>query len=188
MIRVLGAFFVDIIETVVIAIFIFVVVYMFLLQPHQVRGESMLPTFENSQYILTDKLSYRFSPPQRGDVVVFKSPQDGSFDYIKRIIGLSGEKVKLSAGKVIIINSDYSGGQTLNESYTNGAPTAPGVKLGEGEEYLIPPDHFFVLGDNRSQSTDSRVFGAIKKESIIGRAWVRYWPLPKLSFVQQVQY
>ncbi|HET7713340.1 MAG TPA: signal peptidase I [Patescibacteria group bacterium] len=188
MFRVLTAFFVDIIETVVIAIFIFVVVYMFLLQPHQVRGESMLPTFEDSQYILTDKLSYRFGIPQRGDVIVFKSPQNGAVDFIKRVIGLPGEKVKLSAGRVVIINSQFPEGLTLNETYTNGAPTKPDAKLAEGEEYLVPPEHYFVMGDNRNHSSDSRSFGAIKKESIIGRAWIRYWPLPNLSFVPQVQY
>lgn len=188
MFRVLGAFFVDIIETVVIAIFIFVVVYMFLLQPHQVRGESMLPTFEDSQYILTDKLSYRFGTPQRGDVIVFKSPQNGAVDFIKRIIGMPGEKIKLVNGKVMILSPTYPEGYTLNETYTNGAPTKPDAKLQEGEEYLIPPGQYFVMGDNRNHSSDSRSFGAVTRESIIGRAWIRYWPLPKLAFVPQVQF
>src|SRR5581483_7855648 len=98
MMRALAAFFMDIIETVVIAIAIFITVYLFLLQPHQVRGESMEPTFQDGQYILTDKLSYRFHDPERGDVIVFKSPQNESIDFIKRVVGLPGEKVKLVGG------------------------------------------------------------------------------------------
>src|SRR5438105_12984577 len=99
MLRVLTAFFIDIIETVVIAVAIFITVYLFLLQPHQVRGESMQPTFQDGEYILTDKLSYRFHEPERGDVIVFKAPQNQAVDFIKRIIGLPGEKVKVAGGK-----------------------------------------------------------------------------------------
>lgn len=188
MLRAIAAFFIDIIETVVIAIAIFLVVYLFLLQPHQVRGESMQPTFEDGQYILTDKFTYRFQVPQRGDVIVFKSPQNNSVDFIKRIIGLSGEKVKLVNGRVVIINSQFPEGLTLNETYTNQAPTRPGTQLKEGDEFLVPPGSYFVLGDNRNHSSDSREFGAVSKDLIIGRAWVRYWPLPQLTFVPQVQY
>lgn len=186
--RALSAFFIDIIETVVIAIFIFVVVYFFLLQPHQVRGESMMPTFTDGEYILTDKLSYRFHNPERGDVIVFRSPQNESIDFIKRIIGLPGERVEVIGGKVEVINGNFPQGLTLNETYIAGDPTKPGSQIKEGEPYTVPADEYFVMGDNRARSSDSREFGAIKKSSIIGRAWIRYWPLPSLSFVPQVQY
>lgn len=188
MLRAIAAFFIDIIETVVIAIAIFVAVYLFLLQPHQVIGDSMQPNFESFQYILTDKLSYRFGNPARGDVVVFKAPQDQGKDLIKRVIALPGEKVKLSGGKVIIFNSQYPDGLTLNETYISGAPTVAGSAVKEGEVYEIPAGKFFVMGDNRSHSSDSREFGAIEKVLIVGRAWIRYWPLPALSFIPQVQY
>jgi signal peptidase I len=176
------------VETVVIAIAIFFAVYLFLLQPHQVRGESMEPTFQDAQYILTDKFSYRLHAPERGDVVVFKSPQNQSIDFIKRIVGLPGEKVKLVDGKVIVISDKYSAGLTLNETYTNGAPTRPGSQLKEGEEFVVPPNSYFVFGDNRNHSSDSREFGAVGRDLIIGRAWLRYWPLSNLSFIPQVQY
>lgn len=188
MLRALASFLIDILETVVIAIAIFFAVYLFLLQPHQVRGESMEPTFHDGQYILTDKFSYRFREPERGDIIVFKSPQNQAIDFIKRIIGLPGEKVKLVDGKVIIVSGKFPNGLTLNETYTNGAPTRPGNQLKDGEEFLIPPDSFFVLGDNRNHSSDSREFGAVNKNLIIGRAWLRYWPISELSFIPQVQY
>ena len=186
--RALAAFFMDIIETVVIAIAIFITVYLFLLQPHQVRGESMEPTFQDGQYILTDKLSYRFHDPERGDVIVFKSPQNESIDFIKRVVGLPGEKVKLVGGRVVVINTSHPDGLTLNETYTNGAPTMPGTLLKEGDEYLVPSGQYFVFGDNRNHSSDSREFGAINKTSIIGRAWIRYWPIPAMTFIPGVQY
>lgn len=188
MLRALASFLVDIVETVVIAIAIFFAVYLFLLQPHQVRGESMEPTFHDGEYILTDKFSYRFREPERGDIIVFKSPQNQAIDFIKRIIALPGEKIKLVDGKVVIISDKYPSGLTLNETYTNGAPTRPGNQLKEGEEVVVPPSSFFVLGDNRNHSSDSREFGSVNKNLIVGRAWLRYWPLPQLAFIPQVQY
>ena len=144
------AFLMDIIETVVIAIAIFITVYLFLLQPHQVRGESMQPTFQDGQYILTDKLSYRFHEPERGDVIVFKSPPNQAVDFIKRIIGMPGEKVKLVGGRVVITSDKFPGGLTLNETYTNGAPTQPESLLKDGDELSIPAHSYFVLGVNRN--------------------------------------
>lgn len=188
MMRALTAFFIDIIETVVIAVAIFITVYLFLLQPHQVKGESMVPTFHPDEYILTDKLSYRFHEPERGDVIVFRAPQNQAIDFIKRIIGLPGEKVKLSGGKIIIINAKNPSGLSLNEPYTKGEPTREGTTLKEGQELTVPAGEFFVLGDNRTHSSDSREFGTVSKSLIIGRAWLRYWPPPQISFVQQVQY
>src|SRR3990167_7231570 len=98
------SYVVDFIETIVVALAIFVVVYLFLLQPHQVKGASMKPNFTDGEYILTDKISYRFSKPQRGDVIIFQSPTDPDVDFIKRIIGLPEEKVKITDGKIIIYN------------------------------------------------------------------------------------
>src|SRR4030065_809809 len=108
---------VDVIETVVVAAAIFVVVYLFLLQPHQVKGASMEPSFHDGEYILTDKISYRFSEPRRGDVVIFKAPTNPDVDFIKRIIALPGEKVEINNSRITIYNSEHPNGFTLSEPY-----------------------------------------------------------------------
>ena len=173
----------DIIETVIIALVVFLIVYIFLVQPHRVSGESMLPNFENGELILTDKLSYKFGQPKRGAVIVFKAPPDKKRDFIKRIIGLPGEKISLSAGKILIND------QILTENYLPGDfRVIEGSFLREGETKQLPSDYYFVIGDNRSHSFDSREWGFLIKEDIVGRAWVVYWPLNKISFVKSISY
>jgi len=181
--RKIGAFLFDILETVVVAMAIFVVVYYLLVQPHQVVGYSMVPTFNDGDYILTDKISYRFSDPGRGDVVVFKSPSNPSKDFVKRIIGLPRDRVELSQGFI------YINGHVLNEPYLPVSFRTTGKRLvPEGEEFVVPRDEYFVLGDNRSHSSDSREFGTIPEASIIGRVWLRYWPLDKFSLIPSPAY
>lgn len=181
--RRLAALVFEILETIVVAMAVFVVVYYFLVQPHQVTGNSMLPTFEDKDYILTDKVHYRFSQPKRGDIIVFRSPNSPSKDFIKRIIALSRETVEINQGYVYVNN------EVLDESYlpvdfrTAGKDFFP-----DGEQVIVPLGEYFVLGDNRSHSSDSREFGTIPKESIIGRAWLRYWPLNKFSLIPSVVY
>lgn len=178
-----GALLFEILETIVVAMAIFVVLYYFLVQPHQVTGNSMLPTFKDKDYILTDKVRYRFSQPQRGDIVVFKSPNNPSKDFIKRIIALPRERVEINQGYV------YINGEVLYEAYlpanfrTTGKDFFP-----DGEEVIVPLSEYFVLGDNRSHSSDSREFGTISKEAIIGRAWLRYWPLNKFTLISSTVY
>lgn len=179
---------VDIIETLVVAAAIFVIVYLFLLQPHQVKGASMQPNFHDGEYILTDKISYRFSSPQRGDVIIFKSPTDPDVDFIKRVIGLPGEKVKISDGKVVIFNDQNKNGFTLVEPYNINGPTSGGKEAPQNTEITIGQGQFFVLGDNRLESFDSRSWGLLPKGNIIGKAWLRYWPLNKFGFVQHPRY
>lgn len=178
----------DIIETLVVAAAIFVIVYLFLLQPHQVKGASMQPNFHDGEYILTDKISYRFNKPQRGDVIIFKSPTDPDVDFIKRIIGLPGEKVKISDGKVVVINDQNKEGLTLEEPYQINGPTSGGKEAPQNTEVKIGSDQYFVLGDNRLESFDSRSWGLLPKKNIIGKAWLRYWPLNKLGFVKHPRY
>ena len=176
-------FFFDFLETIVVALSVFVVVYLFIIQPHEVKGSSMEPNFQNNEYIITDKLSYRFGHPQRGDVIIFKAPVNPDVDYIKRIVGLPGETVAISGGKV------YINGKLLNESYLNDmTPLFPGGFMDEGVEIEIPPEHYFVMGDNRPHSSDSREFGPIPENLIIGRAVFRYWPVDELGLVPQVNY
>lgn len=179
---------VDVIETIVVAAAIFVVVYLFLLQPHQVQGASMKPNFNSGEYILTDKISYRFSEPDRGDVIVFTSPTDPDVDFIKRIIGLPGEKVKITDGKVVIINDQNKNGFVLEEPYEIQGPTAGGKEAPQNTEIPIDDNQYFVLGDNRLESFDSRSWGTLPRKNIIGKAWLRYWPLNKIGFVQHPDY
>jgi len=179
----IGRLFLDLIETVVIALSIFLVIYLFFVQPHQVNGESMLPNFENGEYLLTDKISYRLGQPQRGDVVVFHAPQTANCprgtgcDFIKRIVALPGETVE------VVDNRLYVNGRPLPESYLpsdqltfSGAFTRQGPTVLGGDEY-------FVVGDNRSHSSDSRSWGPIGLDSIVGRAFFRYWPPPEIGLV-----
>ena len=178
----LGFFLLDFIETIVTALVIFVIFYLFLFQPHQVKGKSMIPTFEDGEYLLTNKITYRFNNPQRGDIVIFKSPQNKKYDYIKRIVALPGEKISLKAGKIFINDS------RLNESiylakdvYTKGSSFLP-----EEGELKVPENQYFVTGDNRPHSSDSREWGYITMENIIGKAWLRYWPPSNFGFIPKI--
>lgn len=177
----IGAFFWDILETIVFALAIFVIVYLFLAQPHQVQGNSMVPNFLSGEYILTNKITYRFEDPERGHVVVFKSPLEK--DFIKRIIAVPGEKIKILGGKV------YINDKLLNESYLPATTfTQEGLKLHDGETLTLPEGQYAVFGDNRNQSYDTRDWGFIEKKDIIGKAWVIYWPLNKMGFVPHADY
>jgi signal peptidase I len=165
-------FVMDILETITFVGSIFIVVYLFILQPHQVKGASMDTTFADGQYILTSKISYRISSPARGDVIVFKSPRDPDYDFIKRIIGLPGDKVKVQNSKV------YLNGSSLEETYAQKPTnTYQNGFLSEGEEVTVPQGSLFVLGDNRPRSSDSREFGFIPQGSIVGRVIFRYYPV-----------
>ncbi len=183
LIRKVFVFFFDILESIVVALAIFVVIYLFLLQPHQVKGLSMFPNFHDAEYILTDKISYRFAEPQRGDVIVFKSPQNKEIDYIKRVIGLPGDRVQLVKG------SFYINGKKLSEPYIPPENFLYGGSfLREGEEVVIPKDHYFVIGDNRPRSSDSREFGPIEKADIIGRSFLRYFPFNRFGLIEKPSY
>lgn len=187
-VRKLGSFFLDTIQTVVLALSIFVVVYLFLLQPHQVKGSSMFPNFHNDDFLLTDKITYRFGDPSRGDVIVFKAPSSEpcaaeECEYIKRIIALPGEVVKIQDEHV------YINGQRLNESYLDESiSTSPGSLFQEGNELTVPAETYLALGDNRPYSRDGREFGFIKREVILGKAWVRYWPLNAIGLIPSANY
>lgn len=176
-------FFFDFLETTVVALSIFVVAYLFIVQPHEIKGNSMEPNFHNNEYILTDKISYRFSEPQRGDVIIFKAPMNPDVDYIKRIIGLPGDRLKVQNGSV------YINGNKLDEPYlVDQTNLFPGYYLQEGVEITIPPEEYFAMGDNRPHSSDSREFGPIDVKTIIGKAFLRYWPITKFGLVPKVTY
>lgn len=170
--RNLWLFFLDFIETIVVSLAVFAIVYIFLFQPHQVDGRSMEPNFHNGEYILTDKISYRFNEPKRGDVVVFHSPQDERQDFIKRIVGVPGDKVEVKDGYL------YLNGNKLEEPYINNpGQVQNGRFMREGVVVNVGPGEYLVMGDNRNHSSDSREWGTVKKTGIVGRAFFRYWPV-----------
>lgn len=178
-----GGFFLDIIETFVIALAMFVLMYLFLFQPHQVKGNSMYPNFEDQEYLLTDKITYRLSEPQRGDVIIFKAPKNEEYDYIKRIIGLPGETVKVENCHVFINN------QVLKESYlSSDVCTSAGRFLRANQNFSLSDNEYLTFGDNRPFSSDSRDWGIVPKENIVGKAWWRYWPLDRMGFVGGAEY
>jgi len=181
--RRVGTFFLDLMETVVIALAVFVVIYLFLFQPHQVRGSSMYPTFEDGEYILTDKISYRLGSPARGDVVIFRAPRNEEYDYIKRVIGLPGDLVEIENNHILVNN------QLLPEDYLpTDFVTQPGSFLGRETAVKVPQKQYFVLGDNRDHSSDSREWGFVPRENIVGKAWVRYWPTDRVGIVPEAHY
>ncbi|MBN1263349.1 MAG: signal peptidase I [Candidatus Pacebacteria bacterium] len=182
-IRRISLFFLDIVETGVIALSIFVVVYLFILQPHEVKGNSMLPNFEHGQFLITDKITYRLKEPSRGDVVVFKAPVDTRFDYIKRIIGLPGEEIKIQNNQIFI------NGQKLEEIYLpESFVTRAGQLFKNNQSFTLEPDQYLVMGDNREHSSDSREWGPVPKENLVGRVWLRYWPLNKIGKIKKEEY
>lgn len=180
--RNLWLFFLDFLETIVVSLAIFAVVYIFLFQPHQVDGRSMEPNFHDTEYILTDKISYKIHAPNRGDVIVFHSPQDERVDFIKRIIGVPGDLVKVSGGYV------YLNGQKLEEQYINDpGQVVAGRFLREGQEIEVPIGQYLVMGDNRLHSSDSREWGLVTTGGIVGRAFFRYWPLSEFGPVETAE-
>jgi signal peptidase I len=148
----------------------------FVVQPFFVRGASMEPNFHDGEYLVVDQLSYRFREPRRGEVVVFRYPQDHSQFFIKRIIGLPGESIAVQDGKVIIRTSAYPSGVELNErSYIS-----PAIRTGGQTNMTLGPNEYFVLGDNRPASSDSRAWGVVGRDEVIGKAWIRAWPLDRV--------
>jgi len=170
---------VDALQPVVMAFGIFMMVYVFLAQPHKVDGKSMMPNFHDQEFILTDKITYKSKEPQRQDVIIFHAPPPYDSDFIKRIIGLPGEKIMVSGGYV------YINGKKLDEIYIPPEfRTSERSFLRENVEYQIPENYYFVMGDNRDGSSDSREWGPIERKAIVGRAIFRYWPPGRIGVIK----
>ncbi|HBK34902.1 MAG: Signal peptidase I [Candidatus Uhrbacteria bacterium GW2011_GWE2_40_58] len=167
-------FFLEVLQVVLISCAIIIPIRYFLIQPFYVKGASMEPNFYDQEYLIIDELSYRFREPMRGEIIVFRYPRDPSQFFIKRVIGLPGETIEITNGNVIIYNEENPNGVVLEEDYlvesTNGKKK---VTLGEQEYYL--------LGDNRDESLDSRSFGVVDEQGIIGRVWIRGFPLSRID-------
>jgi signal peptidase I len=182
--RGLGCLF-EIVETLVLTLVIFFVIQTFIAQPYRVELVSMERTLEPDQYVLIDKLTPRFDPYKRGDIVVFNPPpdwvQEPNTPFIKRVIGVGGDTVEVrDDGKV------YVNGKALNEPYVFEADgqAQPTVTSTDPPKWQIPPGELFVMGDHRASSSDSRTFGPIETSDVIGRAWLRYWPFNSFGILQ----
>jgi signal peptidase I len=160
----------------IIALIIVVPIRMFAVEPFVVSGSSMFPTFDNGDYLIVDKISYRLSDPQRDDVVIFKYPNDQTKYFIKRVIGLPNETVDIKDGVVTIKNSANPDGFTLNEPYIKNISSTE-------SHFELKGDEYFVMGDNRNASSDSRYWGAVKRDLLTGKALVRLMPITSIDLL-----
>lgn len=175
----LSKILVDFFEIVFIASGVFIFVYFFVAQLLKITGDSMLPTFKDGEQIIAEKISIKFSPLKRGDIVIFKHPQNENRLLIKRVIGLPNEEIRISQGAV------YINGNLLSETYVQpNNKTTEERDIKENTNYKIPQDGYVVLGDNREFSSDSREFGAVKESLIVGRAFAVYYPLSNFRLIK----
>lgn len=148
----------------------------FIAQPFIVSGSSMFPTFENSEYLIIDEISYRLSNPERNDVVVFRYPNDTKKFFIKRIIGLPDETIDIKDGEITVRNREYPDGFTLEQPFIQNHSS-------ENVHFELKDNEYFVMGDNRNASSDSRYWGAVSRKLLIGRAFLRLFPINKIDFL-----
>jgi signal peptidase I len=178
----IGKFIMSFLETVVVALVISIVLYIFVMTPHEVIGNSMHPTYKNGEYLMANKVTYRIGEPQRGDVIIFEYSE--TQDFIKRIIALPGDTIMLKDGQFYINDILLDESNYLNSTiYTKG-----GDFLKEGESKVLKEGEYFVCGDNRSHSSDSRVFGPVEENNIKGKAWIVYFPFSQFRTVQHEDY
>lgn len=175
-----GIFLLELVKVAVLAGITITLVRYFLFKPFYVKGASMEPNFFDKEYLIIDELSYRLRAPQRGEVVVFKYPENPKEYFLKRIIGLPGERIKVSEGQITVYNNEHPEGIVLNEPYL------PDDLLTIGERVTaLSEDQYFVLGDNRPNSYDSRRFGAVDKSLVVGRVFFRGWPFNRAEIISE---
>ena len=175
----------ELIKIVVISLVIIIPIRYFLIQPFYVKGASMEPNFFDHEYLIIDEITYRFNEPKRGDIVVFRYPRNPQEYFIKRLIGLPGESVQIKDGDVIIYNQDNPEGMTLSEDYLE-----PGTKTyGLTENKIeLGDNEYYVLGDNRNSSKDSRSFGPVNESFVTGRVLLRGWPFNRIKTFETPEY
>ncbi|HVT00831.1 MAG TPA: signal peptidase I [Patescibacteria group bacterium] len=184
MFKVIYTILIDLVETLVIAAAIFVVIYAFLFRPFQVNGQSMFPNYHNGEYILTNLIGLKLGKLNRGEVIVFQAPIDKDKDYIKRVIGLPGDTVMVKNGNVYVNGIKLDESSYLPPDYK----TYGGSFLTEGQQITVPQNSYFVMGDNRSFSSDSREWGFVTTDKLIGKSFFVYWPLNEIKFVKKGTY
>lgn len=171
-------------EIVALALAIILPIRYFLATPFMVKGASMEPNFDDYQYLIIDEISYRFHEPQRGEVIVLQDPYKEHSHFIKRIIGLPNEKIEIKEGKVFIYNEEHPEGKALDEPYLKAGTEIRSAN----KKWELGPDEYFVLGDNRGVSLDSRYFGPITRDKITGRVWLRTFPFTKIEVFEPIRY
>jgi len=179
LVRAAGRFFWELIKVFLLAMVIIVPIRYFLVQPFFVRGASMEPNFFDGEYLVVDELSYFLRDARRGEVIVFRFPQNRSQFFIKRIIGLPGETVKINNGRVEIISDDFPSGVALDEAQY----LPEDMRTGGQIMVKLKDQEYFVLGDNRPASSDSRSWGVLGEDEIVGRAWIRAFPVDRLGVI-----
>lgn len=162
--------FKEVLKFSLIAILIVAPIRIFIAQPFIVSGASMSPTFESRQYLIVDQLSYRFNEPKRGEVIIFKYPKNPSTFFIKRVVGLPNETLEMQSGRLIIKNKQLPSGFIINEPYIK-------EKTNDTFKIVLKENEYFVLGDNRKHSSDSRVWGSLERRFIIGKTFIRLFPI-----------
>ena len=179
----LGCLF-EIVETLVLTLIIFFVIQTFIAQPYQIRQQSMETTLLPDQYVLVDKLTPQFDAYDRGDVVVFTPPaawqQSDGTPYIKRVIGVGNDTIEIREGKVFVNGTELVEPYVFQEE--DGEPQDTEDPL-QQEEWVVPEGELFLMGDHRKMSADSREFGTVKIGEVIGRAWLRYWPIDTFTIL-----
>jgi len=177
----------DLLKTGIIVFVIAFLIRYFLIQPFIVEGSSMLPNYVDQEYLLAEKLSFSLSAPKRGDVIIFKYPNNPSVNYIKRVIGLPGETVEIANNKVTIINKDHPAGIVLKEDYL---PSNAQTLTSDNKKFssTLTENSYFVMGDNREHSSDSREWGMLPRANILGRAWLTVKPLDRFGIQHRVSY
>lgn len=178
--RKIFAFLIDTAQTLLLAAAVFLVIYVFLFRPFQVSGQSMFPNFHDKEYVLTNLIVLRLEEPKRGDVVVFKAPNDPEKDFIKRVIATPGDTVSLKNGEVYVNSEKLDESAYLKEN----VKTYGGSFLREDQEVVVPNDSYFLMGDNRQYSSDSREWGLVKKDGIIGSSLFVYWPPDRSQLIK----
>lgn len=178
--RKLYFFLLDIIQTLLLTASVFLVIYIFIFRPFQVTGQSMYPNFHDKEFVLTNLIVLRFQEPKRGDVIVFKAPVDNEKDFIKRVIGIPLDTVMLKDNAIYVNNKKLDESKYLSED----VKTYGGSFLREGQTVDVSDNAYFVLGDNRSYSSDSREWGFVKNDLIIGESFFVYWPLNRIRFIK----
>ena len=180
-------FVMDMLETIVFVGAMFVVVNYYILQPSQVRGSSMLPTLRDNDRIFVSRVTYKLRQPQRGDIVVLNSPENKEIEFVKRVIGLPGDKIMIDdCSPPFRTQCDiYVNGEKLSESYIKDKTQLYENSIySEGQEFTVPDQSVFVMGDNRTGSLDSRIFGPVRQDSIIGVVFFRYFPSDTVGVLQ----
>ncbi|MDY0097009.1 MAG: signal peptidase I [Candidatus Dojkabacteria bacterium] len=178
----IGSFIYSFTETVLISLVLAIVLYLFIMTPHEVVGNSMHPTYKNGEFLMANKISYKFSEPQRGDVIIFK--YSDTQDFIKRIIGIPGDKVMIKDGRIYINDELLDESNYLEDTVISNG----GSYIHEGQTITVNEDQYFVCGDNRTNSSDSREFGPVDVSKIKGKAWIVFFPFNEFRLVQHETY